>query len=211
MVIENLKEALYEIKGVMLEKAMAHTVTLEELNRFNRAAKAAFEVAEAIEMYLERVKTEETENTITKNTLAEGNEKLVLLLEICGMTQWGIERMIAYPVKFLKGILKILVDEGLPVRGDEWFSAIEQVYRWIQLMVERDIMNVNSGKLHKQLYKDGDGDVKELALQCMKVIAAESHHLLHYIGKNTPTHKLREISEDYWYGKLSADHLIGKN
>ena len=85
---------------------------------------------------------------------------------------------------------------------------IEQKFRWIERMIERDKANIESINIQLNLFENKNPEMKKMAKSIMQQIASESQHIIDGLRAGKNYKELKKQIEDYWYEQLSTHNII---
>lgn len=204
---ETQYNALMKIRSLIFNLTQENRITPLELDDYNAAAAEAFESLQ--EMKIKIKKAHESKAIAIKGMekKIEDEKKLVAILEIVGMKPKGIKSLITYPLRFLTAIKNSVKNHQTPILNENYFIAIEQKYRWLNSMIERDKRNIKTISIQANLYKSKNEDVIKLSETIMLHIADESKHIIDGLREHKSFIQLQQQIEDHWYDQVAANNI----
>lgn len=202
--------ALMKIRSLVFNLAQEGRITNAELEDYNAAAALAFEGLEDWRFMVRKLIEEKKAAIAARDKALKKEKKLHVILSMLGLTPWGYNRLLSYPLRFLNNINRALQKHGSVLAGENHFRSIEQSYRWLQKMIDRDRRNIETIKIQKKLYANENKEVKELARQIMQQIASESEHIVDGLREGKTFDELKPEIDQYWYGELSTYNITGR-
>jgi|GEM_PF-3209408 len=202
--------ALMKIRSLVFNMAQDGRITNAELEDYNAAAALAFEGLEDWRFMLKKLIDEKKAAIAARDKALKKEKKLKIIVSMLGLTPWGYNRLVSYSLRFLNNINRALQKHGSILESETHFEAIEERYRWLNYMIERDKRNIENIKLQKKLYANENKEVKALAKQIMQQIAAESDHIIDGLREGKEFNELQPLIEQHWYAELSTHNITGE-
>ncbi|WP_297092205.1 hypothetical protein [uncultured Draconibacterium sp.] len=187
--------------------AQERRISAAELDDYNHAAANAFEALEEIKLQMK--KANESKNAAIKGMekKIDIEKKLVAILEIIGMKSDGINVLLNYPLRFLSAIKSSVKKHQTPIMNENYFLLIDQKYRWLNTMIERDRQNIKTISAQAKLYQSRNDKAKEMAEMIMHEIAEESNHIIDGLRALKSFSELQQQIENHWYEQISANNI----
>jgi len=204
---EKQYNALMKIHSLVFNMAQERKISSAELEDYNQAAAKAFEALDEFKFLLDKANEEKKAAFQARNKALVIEKKQKIIIEMLGLSAWGINRLLSYPLMFLTNINKSLQRFGIPLSGENYFRMIEQKYRWVEKMIDRDKRNINTAKIQKKLYANGSNELQILSKSIMEQIASESQHIIEGLRTEKSFEELKKQIEQYWYDQISEHNF----
>lgn len=202
--------ALMKIRSLVFNMAQEGRITNAELEDYNAAATQAFEALEDWRFMVRKLIEEKKAANAARNKAMQKEKKLKVIIAMLGLTDWGRNRLISYPLRFLNNINRALQKHNTVLNSETHFEAIEERYFWLQGMIQTDQRNLSSLKLFKKLYKSEHEEIRKMAKQALLIIAKESQHIKEEMREGKTFEDLKPKIEQHWYAQLSTHNITGK-
>ena len=196
--------ALQKIHSIVFNMAQEGRINAAELEDYNAAAAKASEAMEDWKFLLRQAREEKKAAAKARDKMVERERKYKTILQMMGITDFGRNRLLSFPLRFLLNVNRALVKNETTLAAENHFRAIDQAGRWLMRMIDRDRRNIETIKLQKKLYESNHEEVRKMAADIMKQIAQESNHIVDGLRKGESFDELRTKIEQHWYEQLSA-------
>lgn len=196
--------ALQKIHSIIFNMAQEGRITSAELEDYNAAAAKANEAMEDWKFLLRQARDEKKAAATARDKMVERERKYKTILQMMGMTEFGRNRLISFPLRFLLNVNRALVKNERTIGSENQFRIIEQAGRWLMKMIDRDRRNIETIKLQKKLYESEHQEVRQMAAEIMKQIAHESNHIVDGLREGETFDELKTKIEQHWYEQLQS-------
>jgi len=202
---KGMSHALAKLKSIFWNLSQEHRITSEELDDFNSAMANLWSYMAEYDYMLEAAKS--SNEILTSNTekSAAREKKLSILCQVLGMHQRGIDRWIEYPIRFVTIINSQLRKANQPIYSENYFEMIDSRWRWLNSMIEQDMINVGLAIKMRDVYNSETSEhVKKQAKEIMITLAEDIGYLKADIKKGNTAESLKTKIINHWYDKLST-------
>lgn len=206
----NIWKGYHRIRGWVFDLAQRRKINPADLDEFNESARLIHDGLAESKKALQKLTEEKKAGYVAWKAALEREEKLILILEMVGLTTYGREQLMELPVKFLESINRGLKHHHTILEHENHFRLVEQSHRWLLQMIERDRMNLESMPLQKKLYRSKHPEVREMARRIMIQMAGESVHITDELRAGKTFKESKQKIEQYWYDKLSTYNITGE-
>lgn len=196
--------ALQKIHSIVFNMAQEGRITSAEMEDYNAAAAKAADALEDWKFLVRQAREEKKAAANARDKMVERERKYKTILQMMGITEFGRNRLLSFPLRFLLNVNRALVKNKTTLAAENHFRAIDQAGRWLLKMIDRDRRNIETIKLQKKLYESEHEEVRQMAADIMKHIAHESSHIVDGLRKGEPFEELKPKIEQHWYEQLSA-------
>lgn len=203
-----LQNSFNKIRSLFFNMAQEHRINSDELEDFNRAAANLFEAIEELKAKNKKMNENLKDVFLSRDNIIEKEQKLNAILEMIGLSENGVHRLMKYPLRFLVAVKNSVKKNRTAITTENHFFLIEQRFRWFQLMIERDRDNINSAELHKRLYYCNEPKIKLQSQKIIEQIADESNHIIDGLRERKSFDELKSQIEDFWYEQVSTNSII---
>lgn len=203
-----LHNSFNKIRSLVFNMAQEHRISSDELEDFNKAAANLFHAIEELEAKNNKMNENLNAVILSRENILEKEQKLNAILEMIGVSETGIPRLMGYPLRFLTAVKKSVIKNNTSVATENHFILIEQRYKWLNLMIERDRENIKSARLHKRLFESNNPKIKLNSRKIIENIAEESNHIIDGLRENKSFDELKSQIEDFWYEQVATNNII---
>lgn len=207
---DELHTALMKIRSIIFNQAQEHRIKNLELEDFNDAAAKAFSALDEIKILLKKEREEKTAAYNSRNAAKENEKKIRVIIQMLGLSDWGLSRLLIFPYEFLVNIDASIHKNKTPIHSENHFWLIEHKYRTIQALIDRDRMNINSIEFHRKFLNSENSEVKKLAREILIQISNESMHIIDGLRKGKSFEELKTRIENHWYEQIQSHNLAAE-
>lgn len=197
-----------KIRSLVFNMAQEHRINSDELEDFNRAAANLVEAIEELKAKNEKMNENLKAVFLSRDNIIEKEQKLNAILEMIGLSVNGVNQLMKYPLRFLVAVKNSVKKNRTAITTENHFFLVEQRFRWVQLMIERDRANINSAELHKKLFFSNEPKIKQQSRKIIEQMADESKHIIDGLRERKSFEELKSQIEDFWYEQLSTNSII---
>lgn len=203
-----LHNSFNKIRSLVFNMAQEHRINSDELEDFNKAAANLFDAIEELEAKNERMNENLKAVLLSRDNIIEKEQKLNAVLEMIGLAENGVHRLMNYPLRFLTAVKKSVIKNETSIATENHFLLIDQRYRWLNAMIERDRNNIQSAGLHKMLFQSNEPKIKMNSQKIIEQIAEESKHIIDGLREKKSFDELKSQIEDFWYEQVATNSII---
>lgn len=203
-----LHNSFNKIRSLVFNMAQEHRINSDELEDFNKAAANLFDAIEELEAKNERMNENLKAVLLSRDNIIEKEQKLNAILEMIGLSENGVHRLMNYPLRFLTAVKKSVIKNETSIATENHFLLIDQRYRWLNAMIERDRNNIQSAGLHKMLFQSNERKIKMNSQKIIEQIAEESKHIIDGLREKKSFDELKSQIEDFWYEQVATNSII---
>lgn len=203
-----LHNSFNKIRSLVFNMAQEHRINSDELEDFNKAAANLFDAIEELEAKNERMNENLKAVLLSRDNIIEKEQKLNAVLEMIGLSENGVHRLMNYPLRFLTAVKKSVIKNETSIATENHFLLIDQRYRWLNAMIERDRNNIQSAGLHKKLFQSNEPKIKMNSQKIIEQIAEESKHIIDGLREKKSFDELKSQIEDFWYEQVATNSII---
>ena len=203
-----LHNSFNKIRSLVFNMAQEHRINSDELEDFNKASANLFDAIEELKAKNERMNENLKAVYLSRDKIIEKEQKLNAVLEMIGLSENGVHRLMNHPLRFLTAVKKSVIKNETSIATENHFLLIEQRYRWLNAMIERDMNNIKSADLHKKLFQSNEPKIKFNSQKIIEQIAEESKHIVDGLREKKSFDELKSQIEDFWYEQVATNSII---
>lgn len=194
--IENSRS---KINSLFYNLSQENRISSAELEDYNFAASSLVNCFRQVEKEYNKLE-EVLLGALRREELFEDKaKKYYQLLILTGLKPEGIMDLEVLPLVFLRNVLDGLDNFPAVVHSELYYQWIQHRIRYAKLMIERDMSNINTIKLYKRIYRNGNKAIQDLSRGILQQIAEESKHIAEDIRRGLCKQEILKKSEKYWY------------
>ena len=118
---KNQYNALMKIKSLFFNLAQDNRITAAELEDYNTAAAEAFEALEDFKFIIQKLINEKKVAIESRGKIIEKENKLLIILEMMGISENGKNKLLSFPIRFLENINRALIRHETPLQSEIYF------------------------------------------------------------------------------------------
>lgn len=197
---KEISQQMGKIHSVIFNMAQERRIRSEELDDFNQAYRRLIEKADSLLMTVELMEQEALDIDRIKKAHIAQFSKMAICLELCGMTKAGIRQLMDFPMNFLELAMTLRLRMGKGLETDHDFIWLNNLWKSLAIQIENDLESFKEADFFKKLYSEAEEtEIKNKALDIMRVYAENLHYLKSKLGKEANEKEIKNFITLYWY------------